>query len=93
MGKGAFIKRMDGYSQKLQYKHYNGKKKQTEAEEGRRRVLRIWNFQAGKLPKKLFFSGIAHSALMPLGHFELHFWLCQLQTRKTTIIFFRVYTQ
>ena len=34
MGKGAFIKRMDGYSQKLQYKHYNGKK-QTEGEEGR----------------------------------------------------------
>ena len=34
MGKGAFIKRMDGCSQKLQYKHYNGKK-QTEGEEGR----------------------------------------------------------
>ena len=34
MGKGAFIKRMDGFSQKLQYKHYNGKK-QTEGEEGR----------------------------------------------------------
>ena len=31
MGKGAFIKRMDGCSQKLQYKHYNGKK-QTEEE-------------------------------------------------------------
>ena len=26
MGKGAFIKRMDDCSQKLQYKHYNGKK-------------------------------------------------------------------
>ena len=25
MGKGAFIKRMDGFSQKLQCKHYNGK--------------------------------------------------------------------
>ena len=36
MGKGAFIKKMDGYSQKLQYKHYNGKK-QTEGDgEGRR---------------------------------------------------------
>ena len=31
---GTFIKRMDGCSQKLQYKHYNGKK-QTEGEEGR----------------------------------------------------------
>ena len=31
MGKGAFIKRMDGCSQKLQYKHYNGKK-QTDGE-------------------------------------------------------------
>ena len=35
MGKGAFIKRMDGFSRKLQYKHYNGKKKQTEVEGGR----------------------------------------------------------
>ena len=26
MGKGAFIKRMDGCSQNLQCKHYNGKK-------------------------------------------------------------------
>ena len=26
MGKGAFIKRTDSCSQKLQYKHYNGKK-------------------------------------------------------------------
>ena len=34
MGKGAFIKRMDGFSQQLQYKHYNGKK-QTEGEGGR----------------------------------------------------------
>ena len=33
MAKGAFIKRMDGYSQKLQYKHYNGKK-QTEGKGG-----------------------------------------------------------
>ena len=28
MGKGAFIKRMDSCSQKLQYKHYNGKKQE-----------------------------------------------------------------
>ena len=33
MGKGAFIKRMDRCSQKLQYKNYNGKK-QTEGERG-----------------------------------------------------------
>ena len=31
MGKGAFIKMMDGFSQKLQYQHCNGKK-QTEGE-------------------------------------------------------------
>ena len=31
MGKGAFIKRIDGFSQKLQCKHYNGKK-QTDGE-------------------------------------------------------------
>ena len=30
MGKGAFIKRMDGFSEKLQYKHYNGKKQTGE---------------------------------------------------------------
>ena len=34
MGKGAFVKRMDSWSQKLQYKHHNGKK-QTEGEGGR----------------------------------------------------------
>ena len=34
MGKGAFIKRMDGFIQKLQHKHYNGKK-QTDGEGGR----------------------------------------------------------
>ena len=34
MGKGAFIKRMDRCSQKLQYKNYNGKK-QTEGEGSR----------------------------------------------------------
>ena len=74
----------DGCSQKLQYKHYNGKK-QTEWEGGG--VLRIRNFQAGKVPKKLEnFSGIAHSVLIPLGHSELHFWLCQPQTRKTTVV-------
>ena len=47
---------------------------------------RIWNFQVGKVPKKLEnFSGIAHSVLMSLGHFELHFWLCQPQICKTTV--------
>ena len=40
MAKGAFIKRMDGYSQKLQYKHYNGKK-QTERDGGGGGGLRI----------------------------------------------------
>ena len=34
MGKGAFIKRMDGFSQKLQYKQKK-KKKQTEGEGGK----------------------------------------------------------
>ena len=33
MGKGTFIKRMDGFGQKLRYKHYNGKK--TNGEGGR----------------------------------------------------------
>ena len=32
----------DGCSQKLEYKHYNEKKKQTEGEGG---GLRIWNFE------------------------------------------------
>ena len=73
----------DGCCQKSQYKHYNGQK-QTEGEGG---VLRIWIFQAGKVPKKLEnFSGIAHSVLMPLEHFELHFWLFQPQTHKTTVV-------
>ena len=43
---------------------------------GRGRGLRICNFQASKIPRKLEnFSGIAHSVLMPLEHFELHSWL------------------
>ena len=29
---------------------------------------------------------IPHSVLISLGHFELHFWLCQPQTRKTTVV-------
>ena len=28
---------------------------------------------------------IQNLVLIPLGHFELHFWLCQPQTRKTTV--------
>ena len=28
---------------------------------------------------------IHNLVLIPLGHFELHFWLCQPQTRKTTV--------
>ena len=44
MAKGAFIKRMDGYSQKLQYKHYNGKK-QTE---GKRGTVKDNEFSGGK---------------------------------------------
>ena len=28
---------------------------------------------------------IQNLVLMPLGHFELHFSLCQPQTRKTTV--------
>ena len=29
---------------------------------------------------------IQNLVLIPLGHFELHFWLCQPQTRKTTVV-------
>ena len=28
---------------------------------------------------------IQNLVLIPLGHFELHFWLCQPETRKTTV--------
>ena len=55
MGKGAFIKRMDSCSQKLQYKHYNGKKQR-----GQGIGLRIMNFQ-GQSKKLENISGIAHS--------------------------------
>ena len=56
MGKGAFIKRMDGFSQKLQYnKHYSGKK-----QTGKGVRLTVMNFQRSS--KKLEnFSGITHS--------------------------------
>ena len=29
---------------------------------------------------------IQNLVLISLGHFELHFWLCQPQTRKTTVV-------
>ena len=57
MGKGAFIKRMNGFSQKLQYnKHYNEKKKQT----GKGVRLTVMNFQ-GSSKKLENSSGITHS--------------------------------
>ena len=84
MGKGACIKRM------VAVRNYSTNTIMQKTNISGRRgweLLRIWNFQAGKIPKKLEnFSGIAHSVLMPLGHFELHFWLCQPQTRKTTVV-------
>ena len=44
VGKSVCITRMGAV--KLQYKHYNGKKKKTEGAERRgERGLRIWNFQ------------------------------------------------
>ena len=73
-------------SHKLQYKHCNEKKKKQTEGEGAG-GLRIWNFQAGKVLKKLEnFSGIAHSVLMSLGHFRLHFWLCQPQRPRTAVV-------
>ena len=51
---------------------------------GRGGGLRIWNFR--RYSKKIEnFSGIAHLVLISIGHFELHLWLCQPQTRKTTV--------
>ena len=71
---------MYGSSQKLQYKHYNGKK-QTEGEGGRFKdneswvvTQKIWKFFLNSLFSVLF------------GHFELHFWLCQPQTCKATVV-------
>ena len=85
VGRGACIKRMvavRNYSTNTIMQKTNIRERQGGG--GRGGLLRIWNFQAGKIPKKLEnFSGIAHSVLMPLGHFELHFWL---QTRKTTVV-------
>ena len=56
MSKGAFIKRMDGCSQKLQYTNTIMEKKQT----GKGVALRMMNFQ-GQSKKFENFSGIAHS--------------------------------
>ena len=63
-------------------KNENGKKKQTG---GRGEGLRIRKFQ-GQSKKVKSFSGIAHSLLISLGNFELHFWLCQPQTRKKIVV-------
>ena len=55
MGKGTFIKRMDGFGQKLRYKHYNGKK----TNRGKGVGLRIMNFQ-GQIKELENFSAIPH---------------------------------
>ena len=81
MGKGACINRMVAVRN---YSTNTIMEKQTNRG-GRVERLRIWNFQ-GQSKKLKIFSGIAHSVLISLGHFELHFWLCQPQTRKTTVV-------
>ena len=70
----------NGCSQKLQYKHYNGKK-QTEGEGGR---VKDNEFSGVKQKTWKFFWNSPFS--VSLGHFELHFWFCQPQTRKTTVV-------
>ena len=46
MGKCACIKLMVAIRKKLQYKHYDEKKKKNmQKRKGRRGDLRIWNFQ------------------------------------------------
>ena len=57
MGKGAFIKRMYDFSQKLQYKDYNEKKNKTQGEGGRVKD----NEFSGVKWKTWNSSGIAHS--------------------------------
>ena len=71
---------MDGCSQKLQYKHYNGKKP-AEGEEGR---VKDNEFSRVKQKTLKFFWNSPFS--VSLGHFELHFWFCEPQTRKTTVV-------
>ena len=63
-------------------RHYNGKNKQGERDGG---GLRIWHFLSINLMSESF-CGVAHSVLISLGHLELHFWLCQSQTRKITAV-------
>ena len=56
----------------------------------------IWSFYGwslilseiskGKVKTLKKFFGIAHSVSRSLGHLELHFWLCQPQTRKATVL-------
>ena len=84
MGKGACIKRILAVIN-CSTNTVMKKKKQTEGEGAG--GLRIWNFQAGKAPKKLEnFSRIVHSVLMSLGHFKLHFSLCQPQRPRTAVV-------
>ena len=63
MSKGLCIK--EGFRQKLQSKHYNGKK-QTERE-GRERV-RIWNFQGYWKNSKSIFLGLIKDNVEYSGH-------------------------
>ena len=71
---------MYGCSQKLQYKHYNGKK-QTEGEGGRINDNESW--VVTQKIWKVFFNSL-FSVLF--GHCELHVWLCQPQTCKATVV-------
>ena len=77
MGKGACIKKM------IAVRNYSTNtimEKNTEEEGGR-----VKDILRGKV-KLTHFFGIAHSVLISLGHFKLHFWLWQSQTTKITAV-------
>ena len=77
MGKGACIKKM------IAVRNYSTNtimEKNTEEEGGR-----VKDILRGKV-KLTHFFGIAHSVLISLRHFKLHFWLFQPQTRKTAVV-------
>ena len=53
-----------------------------------KRMIAVRNYSTNTGKKQTRGRGglkIQNLVLIPLGHFDLHFWLCQPQTRKTTV--------
>ena len=82
MGEGACIKKMVAIRNYSTNTIIEKNKQRGKGEGG----LRIWIFRDKVKDLNIFQEYPIYSVLISLGHFELHFWLCQPQARKTAVV-------